>query len=57
MLIVRAFWEEATANPGLRVRVSRRLSLTEDEIDIALSRDIEEVVALIRAWLEGFIES
>ncbi len=56
ILIVR-LWIEGNAREGFRARVTRTLDSTGHEEEATTAADPEDVYAVVRSWVEAFIES
>lgn len=54
MLVVRV-WLEAGGGPGLRARITRTLDLTKRDESAAAAGSADEVLAIVRAWLDEFV--
>jgi hypothetical protein len=56
--LVLRVWQEGTADdPRLRIRLIGREDVTRDVVEQASASTIEEALAHVRCWLEGFCSS
>jgi hypothetical protein len=54
VLVVRV-WLEAGDGPGLRARITRSLDLAKRDESAAAAASPDEVLAIVRAWLDEFV--
>ncbi len=55
ILIVR-MWIEGNAHEGFRARITRTLDATGDEQGMATAATPDDIYAVVRTWVESFIE-
>jgi hypothetical protein len=55
ILIVRV-WIEANAPDGLRARITQTLDSTLDEQTMATAGNPEDICAVVRTWVEAFVD-
>lgn len=55
ILIVR-LWIEANAREGFRARITQTLDSTGDEQTMATAADPEDLYAVVRTWVEAFVD-
>ena len=55
IMIVR-LWSEAHAHEGLRARITRTLDSTGDEQTMATASTPEDIYAVVRTWVEAFVD-
>lgn len=56
ILIVR-LWIEGDAHGGFRARITQALDSASREQTMATAADPEDVYAVVRTWVEAFVES
>jgi hypothetical protein len=56
-LVLRVWLEGTADDPTLRIRLTGRSDVTQDVVDTASASTIEEALARVRDWLEGFYSS
>lgn len=54
LLVIRA-WREEEGPTGLRVRITHTADVTDDQDAVAVVSAPEDVYAIVRVWLEGFL--
>lgn len=55
MLIIRAWREPGTSDPGLRAQVVWRRDIDDDESAMGWATNADQVVELVRTWIEAYL--
>jgi hypothetical protein len=55
IMVVRV-WIESNARGGFRARLTHTLDSTAHEAEIAAAADPEDIYAVVRSWVEAFVD-